>query len=69
MSQESYSWGSGRIKMSRYEIRQQQKKALQSYQQITSIKQSSDKELHSSIDEAEKELEQFIISDKDKNGK
>jgi hypothetical protein len=55
--------------MSRYEIRQQQKKALQSYQQITSIKQLSDKEQHIAQKEAEKELEQFIISDKEQDGK
>lgn len=69
MAQETFSSGWYNKKMSKYEIRQLQKKALQSYQQITSIKKSSDDELDQSIHEAENALEQFITSNKNWNGK
>ena len=55
-------------KMSLAEMRELEKKALQSYQKIATIKEISDKELNSSINTAELELEQFITSNKIPNG-
>lgn len=55
--------------MSPYKIRQQQKKALQSYRNIDTIKQRANHEADKALDEAEKELQQFIISWTDHNDK
>ena len=69
MSQESFVSSSHTKKYSRYEIRKQQEKALQSYKQITTVADISKQEQEQSIKSAEKELEQFIISNQLHHGK
>lgn len=69
MSQEAFSGSSHTRKYSKYEIRKQQEKALQSYEQIATVANMSKKEQEQSIQKAESELEQFITSNKISHGK
>ena len=69
MSQETFSWSSHTRKYSKYEIRKQQEKALQSYEQIATVANMSKQEQEQSIKNAEHELEKFITSNKIPHGK
>lgn len=69
MTQEVFWWWSQRRKYSKYEIRKQQEKALQSYQQIATLEKLSKAEQTASITHAEQELEKFITSNKNSHGK
>lgn len=69
MSQESFSGWTHTRRYSKYEIRKQQEKALQSYEQIATVANMSKKEQEQSIQNAEQELEQFITSNKTPHGK
>ncbi len=69
MSQESYLWWSSARRYSKYEIRKLKEKALQSYQQIDTVKEIAKiEQQHATID-AEKQLDQFITSLSKQNGK
>lgn len=52
----------GKKHLSSYQIRQQKKKALQSYRHIDSIKSKADAEAQRASWEAEEYLQQFILS-------
>ncbi len=69
MSQEAFFGWSHTRKYSKYEIRKQQEKALQSYKQIDTVANMSKQEQEQSIKSAENELEQFITSNKTPHGK
>ncbi len=69
MTQEVFWWWSHTRKYSKYEIRKQQEKALQSYQQIATLEKLSKAEQAVSSTTAEKELEKFITSNKNSHGK
>lgn len=69
MSQEAFTGSSHTKRYSKYEIRKQQEKALQSYEQIATVASMSKKEQENSIQNAEKELEKFITSNKISHGK
>jgi hypothetical protein len=69
MSEEIFSASSHRKKYSKYEIRKQQEKALQSYQQIATLQELSKNEQEIATSKAEAELDQFITSNKNSHGK
>ena len=69
MSEETFFGWSHTKKLSKYEIRKQQEKALQSYEQIATLANISNKEQEQSIQTAELELEKFITSNKIPHGK
>ncbi len=69
MSQEAFTGSSHTKRYSKYEIRKQQEKALQSYEQIATVANISKKEQEKSIISAEQELEKFITSNKIPHGK
>ncbi len=63
MSEEAYTSRTSHTKyMSPYQIRMQQKKALQSYKHIPTIKNRATKEADKASLEAEQALDQFITS-------
>lgn len=69
MSQEAFFGWSHTRKYSKYEIRKQQEKALQSYEQIATLANISKKEQEASTKQAEQDLEKFITSTKTTHGK
>lgn len=69
MSEEIFTWWHQKKRFSSYEIRKLKEKALQSYKQIDTVQELSDKEQALSTKKAELALEQFIISNKIPHGK
>lgn len=70
MTQETfYGWWAHQKRLSKYELRKQQEKALQSYQQIATLQEKANKEHEQASKNAETELDQFITSNKTPHGK
>lgn len=69
MTQEVFLSWSHKKRYSQHEIRKQQEKALQSYQQIATLEKLSQVEQQQSSTVAEIELEKFITSNKKTHGK